>query len=181
MSTAAAEVSRLEERASLLSRAGPEYCRGSRELSLKIQKETPFEHIQEVMGALKEKALEGNVQAAKEWLDRVVGKSGTPPSRESLEFQVRRIKNPKDCLAAKNDILVAACMGWVTADEGSKLQKMVDHVRMSLETDFITRRLQNVELDVLGGVVGVDEVEWDEFEEGGNEEVEEENAAPVEE
>jgi hypothetical protein len=88
-----------------------------------------------------ELALDGNTTALRMCLDRI-----GPPRRERLApLKLPPVRDSSDLAGTMTAIIAAAGEGAISADEGSRLARLVEIFLRAVETRDFERRLQELE------------------------------------
>mgnify|MGYP000455705585 CR=1 FL=1 len=91
-----------------------------------------------------EEALEGNIQAIKLVLDRVL-----PPKKDrEIEIRFPKLQNSKDAIKAASTIVNAVCCAEITPAEGESLSKTVETFVKAVHTYDLEKRLSELETRV---------------------------------
>lgn len=92
-----------------------------------------------------EEALEGNIQAMRLILDRIL-----PPRKDrSIEINVPTLKTPDDALKAISVISQAIGSGDITPCEGESLSRIIDIFVKAINTYNLEKRLNELEAKVI--------------------------------
>ncbi len=88
-----------------------------------------------------EEALNGNMQAIKLVLDRVL-----PPKRDrAIDIKLPKLETPEDAVKAISTIVDALGRGNITPTEGEAISRVVDAFVKSIETYDIQKRISLLE------------------------------------
>jgi hypothetical protein len=88
-----------------------------------------------------EEAKQGNIQAIKLILDRIL-----PPKKETLIFiDLPIIKAGSDILEAVNRVAEAVCHGKISPSEGEILTRIIDRQAKAIEVNALEERLKRLE------------------------------------
>jgi hypothetical protein len=109
-----------------------------------IQTAVTPEDLRRVMLRLKRLALDGDMDAIRELLTRMVGKATASPAHaEAVELP--ELNSPKDTVKAANAIVRAMSDGTLSSDDGAKLAAIVELARRSMETNDLAERIAALE------------------------------------
>lgn len=93
--------------------------------------------LDNVTRKLIEEALNGNMQAIKLVLDRVL-----PPKRDRVvDIKLPKLETPKDAVKAISTIVDALGRGNITPTEGEAISRVVDAFVKSIQTYDIEKRI----------------------------------------
>jgi hypothetical protein len=88
-----------------------------------------------------EEAKQGNIQAIKLVLDRIL-----PPKKEtSIFIDLPVMKTGSDILEAVHRVTIAVCQGEITPSEGEMLTRIIDTQARAIEVNEFEQRLKNLE------------------------------------
>ena len=88
-----------------------------------------------------EEAKQGNIQAIKLVLDRIL-----PPKKEaSIFIDLPVMKAASDILEAVHRVTIAVCQGEITPSEGEMLTRIIDIQAKAIEVTEFEQRLKNLE------------------------------------
>ena len=87
-----------------------------------------------------ELALQGDVQALRLCLDRIV-----PPRKATVRLDVPPISAPSDIPTALAAVLCAVGRGDITIDQAAGLAAVIETARRAIETELLERRLAALE------------------------------------
>jgi hypothetical protein len=88
-----------------------------------------------------EEAKQGNIQAIKLVLDRIL-----PPKKEaSIFIDLPVMKAGADILEAIHRVTIAVCQGEITPSEGEILMRIIDTQAKAIELNEFEQRLKNLE------------------------------------
>lgn len=103
--------------------------------------------IKDVIQKMRDMAKEGDVFAARVFLERCVGKPGNDPFGEGLGFKIPDITSLDDLKKVTQMLLAAALAGTSPVEEIERVANVVEKVRSVFETDL------REELDALKATV----------------------------
>lgn len=123
---------------------GNPHARRIKEYDDAIRAAVTPEELCAVVVKIKKLAMAGDMDAARELLNRMVGKA--KPADSSLAgIVLPDITTPQDIVHASNAILKAITAGKLTADDAAKLGSVVEMARRSIETNELAERLTSLE------------------------------------
>lgn len=97
--------------------------------------------LEEVCSVVANQAKQGNIQAIKVILDRLL-----PPRRDRhIHFPLQEIKTPSDILRAMEQITTAVSSGEITPLEGESLSSILEAQSKAIELLDFEKRLQTLE------------------------------------
>lgn len=95
----------------------------------------------ELVSKLIEQAREGNMQAMKLLIERII-----PPLRESpIDIQLPELSNAEACSSAQAKIVNALATGKLMCSEANAISGLVENRRKALETNELAERLAALE------------------------------------
>ena len=108
----------------------------------RVQRRELFEaHAEELVAKAIQLALDGDAQALRMCLDRIV-----PPVKESpVTITLPDVKDAAGCDAAQAAILQAVASGELLPSQGEALSALVEHRRKAIETSELVRRIEALE------------------------------------
>lgn len=109
-----------------------------------IQAAVTPEDLRRVMLKLKRLALDGDMDAIRELLTRMVGKATAAPAHAEA-VDLPELTSPKDTIKAANAIVRAMSDGSLSSDDGAKLAAIVELARRSMETNELAERIAALE------------------------------------
>ena len=125
---------------------GNPYVRRLAEYRKAINDAVTPEDIRYIVKKIVVLAKSGSLVAAKELLDRAIGRAAPCPSNaESFGFELPTLATTADTVAASNAILKAMSEGRITTDDAAKMAGIVELARRTLETHDLARRLETLE------------------------------------
>ncbi|MBD3335253.1 MAG: hypothetical protein GF355_07025 [Candidatus Eisenbacteria bacterium] len=111
------------------------------------------EEIAAVIRALRDRAIEGDVQAARVLLDRILGRPGPEQPAEDGNGSrdvvgLGRLATADDAAEAIGAVLAAAGSGRITPPEAMQLAGVIETARRVIETQQLEGRLARLESEL---------------------------------
>jgi hypothetical protein len=104
-------------------------------------KEMTLENLGEIIAAMHKAAVEGNVQAQKFLISRVV-----PPARsQPLEFELPPIETPKDIVKAFDAIWTAVGAGEISLEDMDRLRFFLESKQKAIEGTELAAKIERIE------------------------------------
>lgn len=108
----------------------------------RVQRRELFEaHAEELVARAIQMALDGDAQALRMCLDRIV-----PPVKESpINIALPDVADAAGCDAAQAAIMRAVASGELLPSQGEALAALVEHRRKAIETSELVKRIEALE------------------------------------
>jgi len=118
--------------------------KGARNKSILAAEKLLEGSLDKICKRVEEEAINGNMQAAKMILDRVL------PCRKDrvIQIELPQIKTHEDVLSAIVGIVSAVGRGEISPSEGESLSRTIDHYSKALEVYDIEVRLKAIEISI---------------------------------